>query len=110
MLSGTHTTPVSHVRPIADEITKQFTATIILQLVEEGKIRLDGKITDYITDYPKATGDKITVSHLLTHSSGIPGYTEAGEKELAIKYYEKSLELDPKSQSGIDALKKFNRR
>ena len=57
-------------------ITKQFTATVILQLIEQGKIRLDGKITDYIKDYPKATGDKITINHLLTHSSGIPGYTE----------------------------------
>lgn len=57
-------------------ITKQFTAALILQLAEEGKLRLDGKITDYIADYPKATGDKITISHLLTHSSGIPGYTE----------------------------------
>lgn len=57
-------------------ITKQFTATLILQLAEQGKIKLDGRITDYIADYPRATGDKITISHLLTHSSGIPGYTE----------------------------------
>lgn len=57
-------------------ITKQFTATIILQLAEQEKLRLDGKITDYLEDYPKATGDKITISHLLSHTSGIPGYTE----------------------------------
>jgi CubicO group peptidase (beta-lactamase class C family) len=56
-------------------ITKQFTATLILQLVAQGKIRLDGKITDYIPDYPKATGDKVTIHHLLTHTSGIPSYT-----------------------------------
>ncbi len=56
-------------------ITKQFTSLLIMQLVEKGKLKLDGKITDYLPDYPKATGDKITVHHLLTHTSGIPSYT-----------------------------------
>jgi len=56
-------------------VTKQFTATVILKLVEEGKLRLDGKITDYLPDYPRETGDRITIHHLLTHSSGIPSYT-----------------------------------
>lgn len=57
-------------------ITKQFTSMIILQLVEQGKLKLDGKITEYLPDYPHKTGDKITIHHLLTHTSGIPGYTE----------------------------------
>ncbi|MCB1025739.1 MAG: serine hydrolase [Acidobacteria bacterium] len=56
-------------------VTKQFTATLILQLVSEGKIRLDGKITDYLPDYRKDTGDKITIHQLLNHTSGIPSYT-----------------------------------
>ena len=56
-------------------VTKQFTATLILQLVEEGKIKLDGKITDYLTDYRKDTGDKVTIHQLLNHTSGIPSYT-----------------------------------
>lgn len=56
-------------------LTKQFTAMLIMQLVEQGKLKLDGKITDYLTDYPKANGDKITIHHLLTHTSGIPNYT-----------------------------------
>ena len=56
-------------------ITKQFTAALILQLVEQGKIKLDGKISDYLPDYRKDVGDKITVHHLLTHTSGIPSYT-----------------------------------
>ena len=56
-------------------ITKQFTAMLIMQLVEKGKLTLTGKITDYLPDYPKATGDKITIHHLLTHTSGIPNYT-----------------------------------
>jgi CubicO group peptidase (beta-lactamase class C family) len=56
-------------------ITKQFTATLILQLVEQGKIKLDGKLIDYLPDYRKDTGEKITIHHLLTHTSGIPSYT-----------------------------------
>lgn len=56
-------------------VTKQFTATLILQLVEEGKIKLDGKITDYLPDYRKDTGDRVTIHQLLNHTSGIPSYT-----------------------------------
>lgn len=56
-------------------ITKQFTATLILQLVEQGKIKLDGKLSDYLEGYRKDTGQKITIHHLLTHTSGVPNYT-----------------------------------
>ena len=56
-------------------ITKQFTATAILQLVEQGKIKLDAKLSDYLPDYRKDTGEKVTIHHLLTHTSGIPSYT-----------------------------------
>ena len=56
-------------------VTKQFTATLVLQLVEEGKIKLDGKITDYLPDYRKDTGEKVTIHQLLNHTSGIPSYT-----------------------------------
>ncbi|HSK72602.1 MAG TPA: serine hydrolase domain-containing protein, partial [Pyrinomonadaceae bacterium] len=56
-------------------VTKQFTAALILQLVEEGKIKLDGRVTDYLPDYRKETGEKVTVHQLLNHTSGIPSYT-----------------------------------
>lgn len=56
-------------------ITKQFTAALILQLVAEGKLKLDEPITAYLPDYPKANGNKITLHHLLTNTSGIPNYT-----------------------------------
>jgi CubicO group peptidase (beta-lactamase class C family) len=55
-------------------IAKQFTAALILQLVEQGKIKLDGKITDYLPDYRKDTGDGVTIHHLLNHTSGIPDF------------------------------------
>ncbi|HEY8181154.1 MAG TPA: serine hydrolase [Thermoanaerobaculia bacterium] len=56
-------------------ITKQFTSMVIMQLVSEGKIKLDDKITTYLPDYRKDTGEKVTVRNLLTHTSGIPSYT-----------------------------------
>ena len=65
-------------------ITKQFTATLVLQLVEEGKLKLDGKITDYIPDYPKPMGEKITIHNLLTHTSGIPNYTSLPSFQLSL--------------------------
>ncbi len=56
-------------------ITKQFTAMRILMLMEEGKLRLDGTIREYLPEYPAAQGDQVTIHQLLTHSSGIPSYT-----------------------------------
>ncbi|MWB93373.1 serine hydrolase [Flavobacterium sp. GA093] len=56
-------------------ISKQFTTFLIIKLAEEGKLKLDVPITTYLPDYPKATGDKITIHHLMTHTSGIPSYT-----------------------------------
>jgi CubicO group peptidase (beta-lactamase class C family) len=56
-------------------ITKQFTSMVIMQLVAEGKIRLDDRVTTHLTDYRKDTGDRVTIAHLLNHTSGIPSYT-----------------------------------
>jgi len=56
-------------------ITKQFTAMLILQLAEQGKLQLNGHISDYLPYYPKENGEKITIYNLLTHSAGIPNYT-----------------------------------
>ena len=51
-------------------ISKQFTATAIMLLVEERKIGLDDRVTNYFGWLPKEWGE-ITVRHLLTHTSGI---------------------------------------
>lgn len=56
-------------------ITKQFTSMLIMQLVEQGKLKLEVPISTYLPDYPKKHGDVITIHHLLTHSSGIPNFT-----------------------------------
>jgi len=55
-------------------MTKQFTALLILQLVNEGKIRLEGHLSDYLPYYRKETGNRVTISELLSHTSGIPNF------------------------------------
>ena len=88
-------------------ITKQFTAMLVLQLVAEGKLDLQTSITTYLPDYPKASGDKITCHHLLTHTSGIPNYTSFPNfmenesrtpytpEEFLEKFAHKALEFTP---------------
>jgi CubicO group peptidase (beta-lactamase class C family) len=66
-------------------LTKQFTATAILMLVDEGKIKLDDDITAYLPDYP-TKGKKITIEHLLTHTSGIVSFTSKPDLDLAKEY------------------------
>ncbi|NKB66458.1 MAG: serine hydrolase [Candidatus Latescibacteria bacterium] len=56
-------------------ITKQFTAALILQLVAQNRLKLDGKLGEYLPDYRPDTGAQITLHRLLTHTSGIPSYT-----------------------------------
>jgi CubicO group peptidase (beta-lactamase class C family) len=69
-------------------ITKQFTSMLILQLAEEGKLRLDGTIGEYLPDYPEGPGRAITIQQLLTHTSGLHNYT-------AIPRFFRELSRDP---------------
>jgi CubicO group peptidase (beta-lactamase class C family) len=71
---GKANTPTTRFR--IGSITKQFTAMLILELMEEGKLRLDGTIRDYLPEYPAPAGDQVTIHQLLTHTSGIPSYTD----------------------------------
>ena len=54
-------------------IGKQFTATAVMMLVEDGKIDLDEKIAKYLSEVPESWRG-ITVRHLLTHTSGLTDY------------------------------------
>lgn len=60
-------------------VTKQFTAALILQLVEKGKIKLDGKLSDYLPYYRKDVGEKVTIHQILSHTAGISNYTDKPE-------------------------------
>lgn len=55
-------------------VTKQFTAAAILKLMEEGRLRLDDKVSKYIPELPQA--GKITIYQLLVQTSGLPDYSE----------------------------------
>jgi len=91
-------------------ITKQFTAALILQLVEQGKVKLDGKVSDYLPAYRKDIGEKVTVHQLLNHTSGIPSYTSLAGffndvsrnpftvDDFIKKYASNNLEFEPGSK------------
>ena len=55
-------------------ITKLFTATAIMNLVEEGKIDISKKLTDYVPDFEMKDSryKEITIEQILTHTSGLP--------------------------------------
>lgn len=57
-------------------ITKQFTAALVLLLVEDGRLSLDGTLAEYLPDYPKPQAERVRIRHLLDHTSGIPSYTD----------------------------------
>lgn len=60
-------------------ITKQFTATAILQLVDKGQIALTDSIQKFVKNF-HFKGKTITVENLLTHTSGIKAYEEIDVK------------------------------
>ena len=63
-------TPLSGATPFAiASVTKTFTAAIVLQLVEEGRVDLDAPVSDYLPEVAIARG--VTVRQLLSHTSGI---------------------------------------
>jgi CubicO group peptidase (beta-lactamase class C family) len=85
-------------------LSKTFTAAAILILQERGQLSVDDPLAKFIPDYPN--GEKITVHHLLTHTSGIPNVNdlpEYGEKsksrlsltEIISLFKEKPLEFAP---------------
>ncbi|OMP78206.1 MULTISPECIES: serine hydrolase [unclassified Chitinophaga] len=55
-------------------MTKQFTAIAILMLEQQRRLSVGDPVSKYISDYPN--GDKITIHHLLTHTSGIKDFTK----------------------------------
>ncbi|MBX2990120.1 MAG: serine hydrolase [Bacteroidetes bacterium] len=83
-------------------IGKQFTAVAILQLMEQGKLNLQDEITKFIPDYP-TQGKRITIEHLLTHTSGIHNFS-------GMKDPDKKLALDCTPNEVIDFFKNLPMR
>jgi len=86
-------------------ITKQFTAACILLLEERGKLKTDDPVKKYMVDAP-AAWDKVTIFHLLTHTSGIPSFTSFSDypkrewetitpQQLVDWFRDKPLEFEP---------------
>lgn len=84
-------------------VSKQFTAVSILQLMEQGKLKLDDRVEQHIPGFPYDSS--ITIRSLLTHKSGLPNYAYCLDK-----YYDKKapltnakvVELFNKIKPGID--------
>jgi CubicO group peptidase (beta-lactamase class C family) len=85
-------------------VSKSFTAAAILMLQERGLLNVADPLSKFIPDYP--AGDKITIHHLLTHTSGIPnvnnlpGYQEKSLSrrnltEIIKMFEDKPLEFEP---------------
>lgn len=55
-------------------ITKQFTAMLVMQMVERGDLGLDDPIINHLPYLKSTWGDQITIHHLLSHTSGLPHY------------------------------------
>jgi CubicO group peptidase (beta-lactamase class C family) len=61
--------------PVAS-VTKPVTATLVLQLVEDGLLGLNRPVRDYLPELSGEGSDEILVHHLLTHTSGYPWHTD----------------------------------
>jgi CubicO group peptidase (beta-lactamase class C family) len=89
-------------------ITKTFTAVLILQLYEKGKLDLNATIGTYLGDYKGQGRDRVTIHHLLTYSSGIPNcegdtgiavyQAPISVDDFIIKYCSGNLEFEPGKQ------------
>ena len=79
-------------------VTKQFTSSIVMQLVEQGKVKLDDSIGTYLPSLP-AAWHVVTIRQLLNHTSGIPSYTDIGERWVRLW----GIEMPPDSLVALTA-------
>ena len=70
---GTPTSTATNYRLAS--VTKQFTATAVMMLIEDGHFTYDTRLTDIFEDFPPY-GSQVTVEHLLTHTSGLLAYED----------------------------------
>lgn len=80
--------------------SKQFTAAAILLLAQQGKLNINESISRYLKEVPLSK-QSITIHHLLTHSSGIPGgdliedFELISKEEVANRIFSTPLEFEP---------------
>jgi CubicO group peptidase (beta-lactamase class C family) len=83
-------------------ITKQFTATAVMLLVEEGKLRLEDPISRYLPE-PTGPWKEVTVRHLLTHTSGLPGFGNDLKNVRVGPFTSTAQVYDAVSKDGLEA-------
>ena len=83
--SGVAATPETNYRLAS--VTKQFTATAILLLMQDGKLNLDDRIRKWLPSLPAAL-DSVTITHLLTHTSGIVDYEDVMAKGTTVQVHD----------------------
>lgn len=82
-------------------ITKQFTAAAILLLADEGKLALTDTLERVLPGFPAETARRVTVEHLLTHTSGLgeysnkPGYSPHSNRNLSVQQVVDSFKHEP---------------
>ncbi|UOY08068.1 beta-lactamase family protein [Muricauda sp. SCSIO 64092] len=85
-------------------VTKLFTSVLIMQLYDQGKLKLDEKIKTYLPDYTGDVENKVTIYHLLTATSGLESFEKNGDEvyenrfdsdEILVKYCSGPLENAP---------------
>jgi CubicO group peptidase (beta-lactamase class C family) len=90
-------------------LTKQFTAALILELAQQGRIDLDATLSVYLPDYRQDVADAITIRQLLGHSAGVPDFLHRSDimqivkepatpQEVISKYCSNALEFTPGTQ------------
>ncbi|MEQ9030807.1 MAG: serine hydrolase domain-containing protein, partial [Aggregatilineales bacterium] len=105
--TGLGVTSVDNPLDVTDEtlfqigsITKTYTTTAIMCLVEQGKLDLNARVRQYLPNFKvldDSVADKVTVKHLVTHSAGWVGdvFTDTGSNDDSMKLYmEQMAELD----------------
>jgi CubicO group peptidase (beta-lactamase class C family) len=90
-------------------LTKQFTAALILDLAQQGRLNLDAALSVYLPAYRRDVADAVTIRQLLGHSAGVPDLVHRSDimrilkepatpQEVISKYCSNALEFTPGAQ------------
>ncbi|HEY4256856.1 MAG TPA: serine hydrolase domain-containing protein [Candidatus Udaeobacter sp.] len=90
-------------------MTKQFTAALILELGQQGRLNLDATLSVYLPDYRRDIAEAVTIRQLLGHSAGVPDLVHRSDimqivkepatpQEVISKYCSNALEFTPGTQ------------
>jgi CubicO group peptidase (beta-lactamase class C family) len=90
-------------------LTKQFTAALILELAQQGRLDLDAALSVYLPDYRRDVAAAVTIRELLGHSAGVPDFVHRSDimqilkepatpQEVISKYCSNALEFNPGTQ------------